>query len=172
MPSLTGSYFGDALIYICDHDESGAMGLMVNRPASLDLWELAKELDLPKPAAEKHVYVLEGGPVNPEQGLVLHTDGYSFASSRAIAPGLTLSSSRDAIAAIAEIDGPRHALITLGYAGWGPGQLEQELAEDAWLCVDASRTVLFDTPLEQRRQAAAASIGVDMRLMARQTGHA
>jgi putative transcriptional regulator len=110
--------------------------------------------------------------VNPEQGFVLHSGEQAYESSRQIAEGVVLSSSTEALHALATPDAPRHAIVALGYAGWGPGQLEGEIEDDAWLAVQASRSILFEAPLEVRLKNAAASIGVDMRLMARSTGNA
>ncbi len=172
MPSLAGSYFGGALIYLCEHNEEGAMGLIINRPGRLDLSELAKELSLPAPPLGARTLVVEGGPVSPEQGFVLHSGEQMFESSRSVADGIVLSSSADALRALVTPEAPHHAIIALGYAGWGPGQLDGEIEDDAWLTVQASRTVLFETPLEARLKQAAASIGIDMRLMARNTGNA
>ncbi len=170
MPSLTGTYFGESLIYVCEHNADGAMGLIVNKLSSVTFQALADDLGLPR--AGHQIDILEGGPVSPEQGFVLHTTDRTYASSRELAPGISLSSSPDALEALATLDGPAHSLVLLGYAGWGPGQLESEIEDDAWLTCNASRTVLFHTSIATRRQAAAATIGVDMRLMARHTGHA
>ena len=172
MPALAGTYFGDSLIYLCEHNPDGAMGLIVNRASNLHLSDLAKELNLMAPTAVQDQPVLEGGPVGGEQGFVLHTDDQSFTSSKEVAAGVVLSSSRDAIAALTSLEPPAHSLVCLGYAGWGPGQLDGEIEEDAWLTVPVQRQILFATPLERKLTEAAASIGIDMRLMARHTGNA
>ena len=172
MPNLAGTYFGDSLIYLCEHNAEGAMGLIVNRECRLELADVAEALELPKPPPNTAAMLVEGGPVSPEQGFVLHSDNQQFADSQSIAPGIMLASSRDAVERLMGMDAPAHAIIALGYSGWGPGQLEQEIEDDAWLTVEASRSILFGPPLEARLHQAAAQLGIDMRLMARQTGHA
>lgn len=172
MPSLAGSYFGDTVIYLCQHDANGAMGFVINRMARMNARRLARNhavsalpevLDLP---------VLDGGPVAPEQGFVLHTDDRRFESSLPIANGIVLSSSQDALQAALSLDRPVHASIFLGYAGWGAGQLERELEDNAWLTANANRDVLFELPCELRRQRIAQMLGMDLRMLAIRTGHA
>ena len=172
MPNLAGTYFGDSLIYLCEHNAEGAMGLMVNRASRLELSDVAEALNLPKPPPNTEAMLVEGGPVSPEQGFVLHSDDAQFADSQTIAPGIMLASSRDAVECLIGLEPPAHAIIALGYSGWGPGQLEQEIEDDAWLTVEASRSILFGAPLKTRLHQAASQLGIDMRLMARQTGHA
>ena len=172
MPALTGTYFGDTLIYVCQHDNSGAMGLMINRPTGVSLTELADELQVPKPPELANRPVLEGGPVGKEQGFVLHSGEMTFNQSLEIAPGIVLSSSKDAIEALTTLSGPQHALVVLGYAGWGAGQLEAELQDDAWLVCPPSRELLFDVPFTERTQRAAANIGIDLRMLAPRGGNA
>ena len=172
MPNQAGSYFANTLTYLCEHSEAGAMGLMINRPTKLSVDRLMKQFGFPAPPSLSEAIVLEGGPVSPEQGFVVHSDDGNFAASRDLGEGLKLTTSREVLEAIANGRGPYHYLIALGYAGWGPNQLEQELADNAWLSCPASSNILFDVPLEDRLDEAARSLGIDFRLMSGQTGHA
>ena len=179
MPKLRGSFFGDSLIYLWAHDEDGAQGLVVNHPFDLTLAELMKQLDLPASAnagpegvlADK---VVSGGPVEPQQGFILHTNDVSVEGSQPAAGaggvGLTVSYSREMLELIAAERGPSNFLLALGYAGWGAGRLEAELAEGAWLTAPSSRDVLFETPFEQRLDQVAHQLGIDWRLFASEGG--
>ncbi len=170
-PALAGTYFGESIIYLCRHDASGAMGLMVNREAKMNARALARSVGLQPPADALAVNVMEGGPVSPEQGFILHSDDQLFESSQSTAPGIAISTSKDALAAALSLEAPTHAAIYLGYTGWGPGQLDDELEANAWLTAPASRTILFDCPIDLRRARASAALGIDLRLMATRIGH-
>jgi putative transcriptional regulator len=180
MPGLTGSYFGGTITYVCEHNEDGAMGLLVNRPTTVSLVELLAQLGIDTSQTSVDIPVLEGGPVATERGFVLHgtegsegaLDADAFASSLDLGNGLMLSTARDVLEAISRGAGPREYLVALGYAGWGEGQLEQELAENAWLTCPADPQVLFHCPFEDRVNRAAASLGIDFRLLSGQAGHA
>ena len=172
MPNQAGSYFGDTVTYICEHNADGAMGLMVNRPSPLTLVELLAQMGLETSDVAADIPVLEGGPVAAERGFVLHSQDTSFDSSLALGDGLMLSTAREMLEAIANGQGPDQFLVTLGYAGWGGGQLEDELKDNAWLNCPSSPDVLFDTPFEERVNKAAQALGIDFRLMSGQAGHA
>jgi putative transcriptional regulator len=172
MPNQAGTYFGATATYICEHNEDGAMGLMVNRPSELTLVELLSQMGLEARGVSVDIRVLEGGPVASERGFVLHSDERSFESSLVLGNGLMLSTARETLEAIACGDGPNEFLVTLGYAGWGSGQLEDELRENAWLNCPGDREVLFNTPFDGRVNRAAAALGIDFRLMSGQAGHA
>ena len=178
MPGLAGSYFGDTLTFICEHNDEGAMGLVVNRPSQITLIELMAQLGIQKGATPTEAYVLEGGPVGGERGFILHSTEVSFEASLDLGRGVMLSSAREVLEAIAKGEGPSHYLVTLGYAGWDAGQLEQEVADNAWLTCptdekDAlAERILFRTPAAERIRAAAASIGIDFALISAQPGHA
>ncbi len=172
MPSLAGSHFGDTLIYLCQHDANGAMGFVINRMARMNARRLARTQGIPALPEVLDVPIFDGGPVAPEQGFVLHTDDRHFESSLPTANGVVLSSSGDALRAALGTDKPAHVAIFLGYAGWGAGQLEGELEENAWLTAPASREVLFELPCELRRQRVARMLGIDLRMLAIRTGHA
>ena len=174
MPNLTGSYFGGTVTYVCEHADEGAMGLIINRPSSLSLAELCEQSEIG--AAEGvdlgAVAVLEGGPVASDQGFVLHSDDGHFSASASLGHGLNLTTALEMLEAIAQGRGPYNYLVALGYAGWGPGQLEAELADNAWLTCPANLEILFDVPFEERVQSAAATLGIDFSLISGQAGHA
>ena len=172
MPSQSGTYFGATLTYICEHNDDGAMGLMINRDSSLSLIELLSQLHIDRGCVDVDTPVLEGGPVSPEIGFVLHSDDATFSRTTPLHDGLALSAEPDCLTAIAAGEGPKDFLVALGYAGWGPGQLEAEMAANAWLSTDASYEVMFKTPLGDRIDRAAAILGIDFRLMSHHTGHA
>lgn len=172
MPNQAGTYFGDTVTYICEHNKDGAMGLMINRPSELSLVELLSQMGLASSGVSADIPVLEGGPVASERGFVLHTEDQSFESSLALGNGLMLSTAREILEAIAQGEGPSEYIVTLGYAGWGSGQLEDELKENAWLNCPGNADVLFRTPFDDRVNKAAAALGIDFRLMSGQAGHA
>jgi len=178
MPGLAGSYFGETLTLICEHNDDGAMGLIVNRPSSVSLIELMVQLNIDKGATPADRMVMEGGPVGGDRGFILHTEDDRFEGSLTLGNGLMLSSAREVLQAIARNEGPAEYLVTLGYAGWDAGQLEGEIAENAWLTcpADASgelvREIIFRTPFEDRLQRAARSLGIDFSLISSQAGHA
>ena len=172
MPNQAGTYFGDTIIYICEHSKNGAMGLLVNRPSRLTLVELLSQVGLSAPDVSIEIPVMEGGPVASGRGFVLHTEDQSFESSLGLGKGLMLSSAREILEAIASGDGPKDFLVTMGYAGWASGQLEDELKGNAWLNFPANLDVLFRTPFDDRANQAAATHGIDFRLISGQAGHA
>lgn len=178
MPSLADPNFARGVTLICQHDEHGAMGLMVNRLSDYTLGEVLRQMDISSdsPALGRQA-VLIGGPVQPDRGFVLHDDPRDFGSTLRFGqsegrPGLAVSTSRDILQEMARGAGPAHTLIALGYAGWTAGQLEEELAQNAWLTVPADRAIVFDTPLERRWDAAARSLGVDLFQLSDNVGHA
>jgi putative transcriptional regulator len=171
MPGLAGEYFGNTITYVCEHNEDGAMGFMVNRPMEMTVSGLLEQLGIAA-IATLHQPVMEGGPVKRERGFILHTDEVQFDASLALGNGLVLSTARQTLEAIGAGHGPARYLVALGYAGWGIGQLENELLQNAWLSCPASIDVLFDVPFDQRVNKAAASLGIDFRLMSSQAGHA
>ncbi|MGH8117538.1 MAG: YqgE/AlgH family protein, partial [Rhodanobacteraceae bacterium] len=163
MPAMNDPNFERGITFICQHNEEGAMGLVVNRLSDFNLGDVLQQMHMPCERAEvAAVPVLVGGPVQPERGFVLHTSsGREWDSSYHVSDALSVTTSRDILAAMADGDGPKRALVTLGYAGWGAGQLEYELRENAWLTVQADDRILFDTALEQRWGAAVALVGID-----------
>ena len=173
LPSLADPNFFRTVSLICQHDADGAMGLVVNRASEYTLGEVFEQMGI---AAEDLVLrerqVLTGGPVHPERGFVLHDGARRWDSTLEIADGLYVTTSRDVLEALARGDGPARCTIVLGCAGWGAGQLEQELIDNAWLTVESDPEVLFSLPLDARWQAAAGRIGVDLMRITDYSGHA
>jgi putative transcriptional regulator len=173
MPALEDPNFNRTVTLVCQHDENGALGIVVNRLAPLALGEVLQQLGLPtnrKGVATAPVFL--GGPVQPERGFVIHDGNGRFDSTLRIAPGLELTTSRDVLGAIATGQGPKRALLALGYAGWGAGQLENEIRDNAWLTVEADTRLLFDLPIDDRWAAAARLVGVDITRVSGETGRA
>lgn len=172
MPALAGSYFGQTITYLCEHNEDGAMGLVVNRAVEdVVLGDLFDQLDIDGPA-HRDVQVLEGGPVQRDRGFVLHSDELVLDGTLRLGEGLALSTSREMLAAIADDAGPERFLVCVGYAGWGGGQLEGEMAENAWLTCPAAAEILFEVPLDDRVHRAAEALGIDFNLISGAAGHA
>ena len=173
LPSLHDPNFARSVTLLCQHDGDGAMGVVVNRVSEYTLGEVFRQMGIASDdEALQARAVLAGGPVHPERGFVIHDGDGEWDSSLEIGDGLRLTTSRDVLEAMARGDGPSQAVVALGCAGWGAGQLEQELVDDSWLMVPNRREVLFELPLEQRWQAAAGSIGVDLVNYASHSGHA
>ncbi len=172
MPAMLGSYFGDTIIYLCEHNDDGAMGLVINRPGDMTLIELIAQLGIPTGGVSAEIPVMDGGPVARDRGFILHSDDQRFDASLDLGNGAMLTAAREVLEAIASGRGPRDYLVALGYAGWEGGQLEQELKDNAWLTCPSDLDVVFQVPFEQRVIQAAASLGIDFRLMSGQAGHA
>ena len=172
MPSLTDPLFSRSVTYICDHSEHGAMGIVLNQPLGITLTDVFQQLALNTNSLSGRIPVLAGGPVNTQRGFVLHRDQGSWDSTLRITSEICLTASRDIVAAIADDSGPKSAQFALGYAGWSAGQLEEEIANNAWLTVEADSSIIFDTPVDQRWSAAAASLGIDLNLISSVAGHA
>lgn len=172
MPALAGTYFADSITYLCEHNDDGALGLMINRPvADVQLGELFDQLDI-NGSHFRDAPVLEGGPVQQDRGFVLHSSDLLLEASLNLQEGLALTTAREILAAIADGKGPERFLVCVGYAGWGAGQLETELAENAWLTCEGDPSIIFDVPFERRIDRAAASLGIDFRLISGEAGHA
>lgn len=173
MPALDDPNFQRSVTLVCQHDAGGAMGIIINRAADYTLGELLDQLGLSTTDAHvANLPIVAGGPVHAERGFVLHDDPREWGSTLRFGRGLAVTASRDILAAMARGDGPRNALVALGYAGWTAGQLEEELAQNSWLTVPADQAIVFDTPLEERWQAAARALGVDLSRLADYAGHA
>lgn len=173
MPGLGDPNFQRSVTFICRHDAEGALGIVINRPLDLTVGAVLEQLSLNctnKEAATRQV--LEGGPVQRELGFVIHTGSADYEASLDISEDLKLTTSRDILGAIAAGDGPDKALFALGYAGWDAGQLDRELADNAWLSVPSEDHILFDAPFEQRWSAAARLLGVDIEQLNLPAGHA
>lgn len=172
MPSLSDPNFAQTITYICDHGPDGAMGLIVNRPMDIQLADVFEQMDIHYTAETGDGPILEGGPVSKQRGFILHPTGGEWQSSVAIGPEISLTASRDIISAIASGDGPDSPQFVLGYAGWGAGQLEDEIKENSWLTLEADADLLFNTPIEQRWHAISNRLGVDINLIPSRPGHA
>ena len=185
MPGLEDASFARSVVYLCEHSERGALGLIINKPTDISLKKLFDKVDLSLGRADlTDQPVYQGGPVQTERGFVLHdpiTQGAEgaeeaeesiYASTMTIPGGLEMTTSKDVLEALAEGAGPRRVLVTLGYAAWGEGQLESELAENSWLTVGADRTVIFDTPVDQRYDRALALLGLQAWMLSPEAGHA
>lgn len=173
LPALSDPSFSRSVALICQHDDNGAMGVLVNRPSEYTLGEVLSQMGIETgDSALREQVVLSGGPVHPERGFVIHDDAGAWDSSLEVGPGLFLTTSRDILEAMAAGRGPRNVLVALGCAGWGAGQLEFELGENSWLTVPSDAELLFGTPLEERWQSAAGRIGVDLFRLTDYSGHA
>jgi len=183
MPGLEDAFFARSVVYLCEHSERGAMGLIINQPSDLSMRQLFDKVDLPLHRTDMaNTPVLLGGPVQTERGFVLHDpiqmaeptqDGSSiYASTLTVPGGLEMTTSRDVLEALSSGAGPRRVLITLGYASWGEGQLESELAENSWLTVPADVGIVFDTPLAQRYDKALGLLGLQSWMLSPEAGHA
>lgn len=173
MPAMTDPYFAKSLTYVCEHNDQGAMGIVVNRPISLTLSELFAQINMPlQPAELEDVLVHFGGPVQTDRGFVLHEPNGEWQSTLRINDRVGLTTSKDILQAVGEGRGPRQLLVTLGYAGWAQGQLEQELAQNAWLSVPADERIMFDLPADERLPAAMALLGIDYATLSDEAGHA
>lgn len=177
MPGMADETFAGTVVYLCEHNEKGALGLVINRPIDIKLRNLFEKVELhlrESALAEQPVYF--GGPVQTERGFVLHeavSDGdIRYSSTLSIPGGLAMTTSKDVLEAMADGGGPRRVLITLGYSGWQAGQLEDELSRNGWLTVDADPAVIFDTPIEDRYRRALSLLGFDPHMLSQQVGHA
>lgn len=173
MPAMQEGVFAGTLTYICEHNENGALGIVVNRPISLTLGEMFDQINiiLNQPRFAK-MPVHFGGPVQTERGFVLHDTHGNWESTLHINDKLSLTTSKDILEAIGEGRGPRNFIVTLGYAGWDQGQLEHEMSENIWLTVPASEHILFELQPEERLGAAMALLGVDYASLVEGAGHA
>lgn len=173
MPNMADPNFDGTVVLLAEHSEKGAMGLVVNRPMNLDLAGLFERIDLDLGVSPVGAQpVLFGGPVQTDRGFVLHRPAGAWGSSISIGDELVLTSSRDILEAVAEGRGPGHFIVLLGYSGWGPGQLEDELSRNAWLSVPATADLVFDTPVERRFASAYRLLGIDPALLTGHAGHA
>ncbi|MES9818310.1 MAG: YqgE/AlgH family protein [Candidatus Thiodiazotropha sp.] len=173
MPRLEDPNFFHTVTYICEHTTDGAMGIVINRPMDLHLADIFEQLEIrisTNDIAEQPVYI--GGPVQSDRGFVLHESSTEWASTLKVTTDISVTTSLDILEAIAAGKGPEHNLAALGYAGWGAGQLESELAQNAWLSGPAESDIIFNRASDERWQAAADLLGVDLNLLSGDTGHA
>ncbi|MCH8542177.1 MAG: YqgE/AlgH family protein [Alcanivorax sp.] len=174
MPQMADPGFYRTVTYIVEHNDEGAMGLIINQPMGITLSHLFEDLAItPRVSVDAAHPVVCGGPVQTDTGFVLHpATERAWNSSVMLQDGLCMTTSKDVLDAIALGAGPAHSLVALGYAGWDAGQLEAELADNAWLTTPATESLLFEVPFDQRWQAAARQLGIDVHLLSTQAGHA
>ena len=173
MPALQDPNFSRSVTYVCQHNDSGALGITINRRSELSVADVLRQLNVD---AEDSTWadqpVLIGGPVHPDRGFVLHSREGKWDSSYDVNEKIALTTSRDILIALAEGKGPEKAILTLGYSGWSPGQLESEMMQNSWLSTAAEMSIIFDAPLESRWEQAANAIGVNIQSMSGLSGHA
>lgn len=182
MPGLSDALFGKSVVYVCEHSPRGALGLVINKPTDISMTALFGKVDLPLERLDlTDSPVFQGGPVQMERGFVLHESMFAaadkpeqsvYASTMLIPGGLEMTTSKDVLEALSSGHGPRKVLVSLGYSAWGEGQLETELGENSWLTVDADRSVIFETPVEQRYDKALALLGLEAWMISSEAGHA
>ena len=175
MPGMVDDTFAGAVVYLCEHSEKGALGLVINKPIDITLKNLFEKVELELDRAElAEQPVFFGGPVQTERGFVLHEppgDDQAFSSTMAVPGGLSMTTSRDVLEALAGGAGPRRVLVTLGCSGWSAGQLEEELGRNGWLTVNADPAIIFDTPAEQRYERAVSLLGFEPGMLSQEAGH-
>jgi len=173
MPGMADPNFAHTLTFVCEHSPEGALGVVVNRPIDMTLAALFEQIDVPGPSPSlRDAPVMFGGPVQGDRGFVLHRPLGNWQSTLAVSDDIGLTTSKDILEAVARGEGPQRMLVTLGYAGWSAGQLERELAANAWLTVAADPDVVFDTPVEARLPAAMRLLGIDPSMLSEDAGHA
>ena len=177
MPGIGEGTFAGTVIYLCEHTEKGALGLVINKPIDIKLKNLFEKVELSldrEDLADEPVYF--GGPVQTERGFVLHErlgeEGGHYNSTLQIQGGLEMTTSKDVLEALSNGAGPKKVLVTLGYSGWGAGQLEDEMGRNSWINVGAEPAIIFDTPVEQRYDKALSLLGIDANMLSQEAGHA
>lgn len=176
MPAMQDPVFGGTVVYVCEHNENGVLGVVINKPTDMTMEVLFDRIDLKLAAGSDTPIINEpimfGGPVQDDRGFVLHTPGARYSSSLTVTDEIAFTTSIDVLEAVAKGDGPERMLVSIGYSGWSPGQLEDEIGRNGWLTVGASADILFDFPIEQRYVAAIKLLGIDPLMLASEAGHA
>jgi putative transcriptional regulator len=179
MPGLQDETFAKSVIYMCEHSERGALGLVINKPSDINLKKLFEKVELPLHRQDlTQAPVFQGGPVQTERGFVLHESVVMpgneslYASTMTIPGGLEMTTSKDVLEALSTGYGPRKVFVSLGYSSWGQGQLESEISDNSWLTVAADPAVIFDTPVEQRYAKALKLLGLEAWMLSHEAGHA
>jgi putative transcriptional regulator len=181
MPGLDDAAFSRSVVYVCEHSERGALGLVINKPSDINLKGLFDKVQLPLGRDDlQQLPVFQGGPVQTDRGFVLHESFFSaadkpeesvYASTMSIPGGLEMTTSKDVLEALSSGNGPRRVLVSLGYSAWGEGQLESELGDNSWLTVDADMAVIFDTPVDERYDKALGLLGLQVWMLSPEAGH-
>ena len=178
MPGLDDAAFAKSVIYLCEHTERGALGLIINKPSDINLKGLFAKVELPLRREDlSDAPVFHGGPVQTERGFVLHESmmpGHEsvYASTMSIPGGLEMTTSKDVLEALSTGAGPRRVFVSLGYSAWGEGQLESEISDNSWLTVEADMNVIFDTPVGERYEKAMLLLGLQSWMLSPEAGHA
>lgn len=174
MPSMEDSYFSRSVVYICEHNESGAMGIVINQPVGMTLKEVIEhsEIETSVDDDKAEQIVLAGGPVNQDRGFIIHSTQPGWSSSLELTPEIMVTTSRDILTVIGNEHAPEKNLIALGYAGWSAGQLEDELQNNAWLTVEADLDIIFDTPIHRKWEVAVHKLGINTWQLGPDVGHA
>ena len=173
MPSLQDPNFHRTVTYLCAHNDEGAMGIVINRPLDLKLAEVLDHMSIEvENDMVNDMTVLQGGPVQRERGFVIHEPAGEWDAVLAVGDEIAVATSRDILTAVAQGGGPQRAVVALGYAGWGAGQLEREVQQNAWLSGPADSSIIFDLPYDQRYESAARLLGVDLGKLSGEAGHA
>jgi putative transcriptional regulator len=173
MPAMADGHFAQAVTLVCEHSERGALGIVLNKPLGMKLGDVMAQMKLdPTDIRIGEQSVLRGGPVHPDRGFVLHRPGGQWDSTHRVSEQVQVTTSRDVLAAIARGEGPEHAFVALGYAGWEAGQLEREILDNAWLSLPIDERIVFGLPFEDRWQAAWQLLGVDSSRVSFVAGHA
>jgi putative transcriptional regulator len=178
MPSMLDPVFGGSVVYVCEHNENGALGVVINKPTDMTMQALFDHIELKMasgptlapPIAVKPI--MFGGPVQDDRGFVLHTPSGHYSSSLQVTEEVAFTTSIDVLEAVASGGGPEHMMVSIGYSGWGAGQLEDEIAHNGWLTVDADPKIMFDLPIEERYVAALKLLGIDPMMLTAEAGHA
>lgn len=175
MPSMQDPVFGGTVVYVCEHNENGVLGVVINKPTDMTMQVLFERIDLKLEGDQDSAVdqpVMFGGPVQDDRGFVLHTPGQRYSSSLTVTSEVAFTTSIDVLEAVASGDGPPRMLVSIGYSGWSPGQLEDEIGRNGWLTVGADPEILFGVPIEQRYTAAIRLLGIDPLMLASEAGHA
>jgi putative transcriptional regulator len=173
MPRLLDPNFFQTVTYIFSHNDQGAMGIVINRPLNLDLGEILTQMNLPTSIIHvQNMPVYDGGPVKTDRGFVIHEPDARWQSTIRVSDDVEVTTSKDILESISKGQGPRKSFIALGYAGWGAGQLEQEIKDNCWLNAPSGPALIFDAPFEKRWELAVGSLGINMQNLSSQIGHA
>jgi putative transcriptional regulator len=177
MPSMLDPIFGGTVVYLCEHNAAGALGVIINKPTDMTMDVLLERIDLkleiePNRTPITGKPVMFGGPVQVERGFVLHAPSGQFSSMMKVTDEIALTTSKDVLQAVASGDGPKRLLVSLGCSGWSAGQLEQEIVKNGWLTVHADPAIIFDLPIQERFAAAIKLLGIDPMMLSGEAGHA
>jgi len=176
MPGINDTYFKNSVIYVCEHNEEGAMGLMINAPLNITVGDMLNKVDLEPQSLQQKEFslsnpVYNGGPISEDRGFILHRPLEHFESSLTMSNELTVTTSKDILAVLGTSVEPDDYIVALGYSGWSTGQLEEELAKNSWLTVEADTKIIFDTPIQEKWSCSIKKLGIDPSQLSAITGH-